>query len=504
MQLELSNISYTYPNAATPAISGVNVVFPEGWTGIIGDNGCGKTTLAHIASHLLAPDEGHVRPRLFSAYCEQDTTRMPSNLFEAASDWSREGRIIRTQLYLEDEWFWRYETLSGGQQKRIQIACALMEQPDVLVMDEPTNDLDSETRTIVKNALHSFTGIGLLISHDRGLLDELVSQCLIFENGKPVLRPGGYAKAVRQAASEHAAALKERETVRKEMKRLSAEAERRSQEAARQKTKRSKRHVDKKDSDARERIGRAIVSGKDGIAGRRSATMTQRLERTSDSLEGMGVTKRYAHEMRANGTTSKAKRVAHVEASLLQAGTFTLRIPELWIGPVDHVVLTGRNGTGKSLLVRQVLDSVPENIQTAFIPQEVGNAERTALLATLKECSSQERGTILTAIARLNSDPERILAGDELSPGEFRKLLLAVQLLQDPSFLVLDEPTNHLDIGSIEALQKMLVTFPGAVLLVTHDAAMAETVATIRWQTINDKGDDKGSDSVSSACLHVW
>lgn len=84
-------------------------------------------------------------------------------------------------------------------------------------------------------------------------------------------------------------------------------------------------------------------------------------------------------------------------------------------------------------------------------------------------------------MARLNSDPDRLLDGDDLSPGELRKLMLAEKLVAEPNFLVLDEPTNHLDIGSIEALQRLLVGFPGAILLVTHDIRLAEAVGQTRW-----------------------
>ena len=260
MQLNLTRINYTYPRAVSPTIDGVSATFPSGWTGIIGDNGCGKSTLARIAARIVVPDSGTVSPTLFSSYCQQDSTQESENLFGLASDWGKEAQRARTLLRIEDDWFWRYDTLSGGQQKRIQIACALYARPDVLVMDEPTNDLDGATRDIVREALASFEGIGILISHDRDLLDGLASQSLMCEDARWTMRPGGYSKACDQAASERASAIKEREKAAREAKRLKAEAQRRSEEAARQKGKRSKHGLSKGDSDARERIGRAIVS----------------------------------------------------------------------------------------------------------------------------------------------------------------------------------------------------------------------------------------------------
>lgn len=484
MQLNLSHVSYTYPGASAPAITDASVTFPPDWTGIIGDNGCGKSTLARIAARLIEPDTGTVNPKLFTAYCQQDSTQAPDNLFDLASDWGQGSQRVRRLLRIDDDWFWRYETLSGGQQKRIQIACALYTCPDVLIMDEPTNDLDAVTRDIVKEALASFGGIGILISHDRNLLDSLVSQSLLCEGSNWIMRPGGYSK---QAASERTSAIRDREKAAREAKRLKAEMQRRSEEASKQKGKRSKRDLDKKDSDAREKIGRAIVSGKDGIAGKLSSTMSKRLVRAEDELSERLVLKRYDHRIGQFGAAARSSHVAHLDASAIRADEFTIKVPELWVSPTDHVVLTGSNGTGKSLVVHRILNSTPESLKVAYVPQKVGPSERRRALALLHEHTQEQRGLILSIVARLNSDPDKLLDGNDLSPGELRKLILAEQLVEDPNFLILDEPTNHLDVGSIEALQKMLTSFPGAILLVTHDRQLADAVAQIEWKTERDE-----------------
>lgn len=295
MQLNLTNISYTYPGAVSPAVRDVGVTFSSGWTAVIGDNGCGKSTLARIATRLIEPDSGTVGSKLFSVYCQQDSSLEPGNLIDFASDWNQEAQRAKALLHIGDDWPWRYDTLSGGQQKRLQIACALYARPDVLVMDEPTNDLDAPTREIVSEALASFDGVGILISHDRELLDGLVDQSLLCDGARWIMRPGGYSKASDQAASERATALRDREKAMREVKRLKAEAQRRSEEAARQKGKRSKRGLDKRDSDGRARIGRAIVSGKDGVAGKLSAAMDERLARAESTLSENSVPKRYDH-----------------------------------------------------------------------------------------------------------------------------------------------------------------------------------------------------------------
>ena len=118
MQLNLLNISYTYEGAASPTLDCVSVTFPQGWTGIIGDNGCGKSTLARVATGLIVPDEGSVAPKLFAAYCPQDTSIVSAELSDLATDWGSEALQIRDALGIEDAWLWDYERLSGGQKKR--------------------------------------------------------------------------------------------------------------------------------------------------------------------------------------------------------------------------------------------------------------------------------------------------------------------------------------------------------------------------------------------------
>lgn len=482
MQLNLNHVSYTYPGAAHFAVHEVTAVFPQGWTGIVGDNGCGKSTLAATACGMLVPDMGAVSPALFAVYCQQDSSVAPTYLEDFACDWGGEAQALRRTLRIEDDWLWRFDSLSGGQQKRVQVACALWQQPDVLVMDEPTNDLDAPTRTLVRDALAVFRGIGLLISHDRELLDELVAQCLMFEGGRFVMRPGSYAQASGQAQLERESMARAREKAQREKKRIAAEAARRRAEADKAQAKRSARGLDKHDSDARAKIGLAIVSGKDGVAAKLSASMDARLAKADAALQNIKTEKRYAGRFCAHGEAATVKTLVHLEAGEMRAGEFVLHVPELWMGPVDHIVLTGNNGCGKSLLVRALMQNVAGGVKVACVPQEVSADERAAALCALDELDQAERGRVLAIVGGLNSDPERLADGHDVSPGELKKLLLAQQLIHDPHLLVLDEPTNHLDMGSVDALAGLLAEFPGAFLLVTHDAQLAVGLDAISWR----------------------
>ena len=114
MQLNLSNISYTYPGAVEPALKDVTATFPQGWTGIVGDNGGGKTTLALVACGLVRPSSGSVSTGLVSRYCAQDATTAPENLEEFAQAYDSLALRLARDLQIIDDWYWRYDTLSGG------------------------------------------------------------------------------------------------------------------------------------------------------------------------------------------------------------------------------------------------------------------------------------------------------------------------------------------------------------------------------------------------------
>lgn len=482
MQITLNDVSYSYPGSTQTVLDGVRAVFSAGWTGIIGNNGCGKSTLARIATGMLVPDSGTVSPRgLVVAYCEQDATTPPDRLEDLACSWEPTAVRLRADLGVDDDWPWRYDTLSSGQQKRLQVAVALWENPDVLVMDEPTNHVDALTRQAILKALAGYRGIGLLISHDRELLDALAGQCLCFEGARVVMRPGGYTQAREQAACDTKTAQRQRRDAKREAARIQAEAARRRNEASKSTAKRSARHLDAKDHDGKGRIKLAVYTGKDGVAGKLSSRMDARLEKVRQALDEAHVDKQYAGDIWMDAEASPRKVLVRMEAGELTQGEHCLRIPDLAVGNTEHIGIAGVNGSGKTTLLTAFMRKAPDDLSTLFIPQEIGSELAARIMASLHEASPGERGRVLSIVAQLNSDSDRILDGDELSPGELRKIMLAQGILRHPVLIAMDEPTNHLDVGSIEALERVLVVYPGALVLVSHDERLLEKTTDIRW-----------------------
>ena len=483
MQLNLSGIRYTYPSATEPALRGVTATFPKGWTGIVGDNGSGKTTLTLVACGSIKPDAGTVVPELVSVYCAQDASDPPANLEDFALSYDSVAVRLFRELAIEEDWPWRYDTLSGGQQKRLQVACALWAGPDVLAMDEPTNHVDIATRHAISDALAKFNGIGLLVSHDRELLDTLCAQCLFVADGSAVMRPGGYSQASVQASIERSSAVHAREKARKEKMRIEREALRRREEASRTAGKRSLKGIDKHDADARYKRRIAVVSGQDGKAGRLSSRMASRLEGADAKLADTRVEKRYDADVWFDAEPSRRKVLLRMEPEVLALGEALLRVPALYVGNTDHIGLVGDNGSGKTTLVKRIVGQLPEGTRALYIPQEPNEEQRRFALDGLRDLPVALRGRVLSVVAQLNSEPERILEGGTISPGEMRKLMLALGILDSPELIVMDEPTNHLDLGSTEALERMLAAYPGALLLVSHDASLIEKATNIIWET---------------------
>lgn len=488
MQLNLFNIKYAYPSAADPALRGVTATLPQGWTGIVGDNGGGKTTLALVACGILRPDAGTVTPSLLSAYCAQDVKEPPGNVTDFALTYDGPAVRLRRELGIEDDWAWRYVTLSGGQQKRLQVACALWAAPDVLALDEPTNHVDASTRRAMFEALSRFGGIGLLVSHDRELLDALCSQCLFVADGAAVMRPGGYSQASSQAALERASTIHARDAARKEKARIEREAQRRREEASRSAGKRSLRGIGTHDTDARRKVRVAVMTGKDGKAGRLSSRMQGRFEEAEAKLAATRIERRYDADVWLDAKPSRRKVLFRTDPCSIPLGDASLSVPALHIGNADHIGLIGDNGSGKTTLVKRIVAGIPAGTKMLYIPQEPDRSQAGEALQAMHRLSTARLGRALSIVAQLNSNPDRMLEGDAVSPGEMRKLMLALGILESPELVIMDEPTNHLDLGSTKALERLLSSYPGALLLVSHDSALLGSTTSITWRMQMAKG----------------
>ncbi|PJM79543.1 ABC transporter ATP-binding protein [Bifidobacterium scaligerum] len=511
--LTMNGITFTYPHAPEPLFENVDVAFPVGWTAVLGDNGIGKSTLMAIARGNALPDAGTVAPdprRMIIGYCPQDTAVAPDNLEDFAVDWSPEAIAIRDDLGVADDWPYRYAQLSGGQQKRLQIACAMAMRPDALILDEPTNHVDAEAREHIIAAMRRYRGIGVAVSHDVKLIDATCVRCVMFERRHVSSRNmtvvttlrGGYSEASQQVALRDGADTARADALQREAGRLAAvKAQRFAKVQQVESRKQHGERIDRRDHDARNRRQLAKMTGLDRGVTRAYSQLDGRLAAVKRQTEEISSpAKRYEGTIWMDIKPAHCREIVRLEPSLIRFGetagddepmpslchaiqtgnririslpengdTATgLMIPAISIGPRDHVAVTGPNGAGKSSLVAALLAHAVD-VPRLTIAQNTTDEDRNDAMNRLFALPAETRAQVLNAYARLDANPDRLLASGRPSPGELRKLLLCLALPSGPQLIVLDEPTNHLDLTSKKALARMLAEYPGALIVVSHD-----------------------------------
>jgi macrolide transport system ATP-binding/permease protein len=484
MVLRLSRLTFRYESAPDPLFEGVTLDLPAGWTGIVGPNGSGKTTLLLLAAGRLGPTAGVVSGPEPALYCEQRTDEHPPGLAHLLASTEGGARRLAGRLALGDDWPARWSSLSHGERKRAQVAVALWHEPALLAIDEPTNHLDARAREMLADALAAYRGIGLLVSHDRELLDRLCARSLFVEPPGAVLRTGGYTQAAAAAAAERRAARERYELARGEADRLLAEAARRRAEAGRADRKRSKRGLAWKDSDGRGRIDAARATGKDGKAGRLLRQMQGRVAQAEQARDTTYARREQRLAFWLPGSRFPGRELLTLPAGDLHLGPVRrLEHPELRLGSAERRAIAGPNGAGKSTLVAALVAAwTRDPARLVYLPQEVPAQEGALLLAQARELPRERLGHLMTVVNDLGSEPERLLATETPTPGETRKLLLALGVVREPWLIVMDEPTNHLDLPTTELLEKALAECPCALLLVSHDRRFVDAVGCATWR----------------------
>jgi ATP-binding cassette, subfamily F, member 3 len=466
---------------------------PRGRIGLIGRNGAGKSTLVKVIADQLDPDGGRVdMPRgsrlgyiaqeapggtatpfetVLAADIERaalleesETSHDPDRLGEiherliaidAHSAPSRAARILVGLGFDEAMQHRELESFSGGWRMRVALASLLFSQPDLLLLDEPSNHLDLEAVLWLEDFLKSYPATILLVSHERDFLNNVVDHILHLERGKLTLYPGGYdaferQRAERQAqlASARAKQQAEREKLQDYIARNSARASTAKQAQSRQKA-------------------------------------LARMQPIAELLDDPSLSFDFPNpdELRPPLITLDLASVGYGETPILQR--LNLRID-----PDDRIALLGRNGNGKTTLARLLAAQLTpmDGAMNASGKMRVGyftqyqveelDGDETPLQHMTSQMRGASPGAVRAQLGRFGFSGDRAMTKvGKLSGGERARLALALITRDAPHMLILDEPTNHLDVDAREALIQALNGYSGTVVVVSHDRHMLEMTA---------------------------
>jgi len=490
--IRFERVSFSFHDAA-PVLTAADVELGAGFTGLVGANGAGKTTLLRLVAGELAPDAGRVsvRPeRARAVLCPQEVGDPGAGVARFAEAWQageRAARRLGGTLGLDPAGLARWATLSPGERKRWQLAAALHAEPDVLLLDEPTNHLDAGGKRELLEALRTFPGAGLVVSHDRAFLEALTVRTLHLEHGGLRLLEQTYGEAREVWEGEARGARERRAAAQEEARRAArklADARRERESAERAK---SGARRDPKDRDARTLGAKTRRDWAEARLARDVSVRRGQAERAREAVPDAPEAAEVGRSVFVGWERPARARVLGLDGEDLVAGGRVLaRDVRVWLGREERVRLCGPNGAGKTTLLTALLrraaeGAVPEE-RILYLPQELPPGAGAALLGEVRALRPQVRGRVLSLVAALGTDPARLLASASPSPGEARKLALALGLGRHAWALALDEPTNHLDLPTVERLEAALAAYPGALLVVTHDEAFAARVTTAAWR----------------------
>jgi len=508
--LRLNDISVSYKG--TYVLDQVSCVVSEGdRIGIIGPNGSGKSTLLKVIIGEITPEKGNLvwskQPRI--GYVpqtfpwEDGSTPLDVIGIGNASQLGRFG--VSRELWERSSSF-----LSGGEKTRVLLAKAFLNYPDVLILDEPTNHVDIAGIQWLETILQRYQGTVLVSSHDRYFLDSVSKKIWLVEGHCLKEYSGNYSSYMRMRKAELAYQEKEHAKWQREVENLVKEVRDRRQWY-------DKAHKDAGQNDYLRRRSKKHA--------KQFKAKERRIENLMEEKPQKPVTKKPI-SVNLEDRSYRTKTILRGEKLSFKYESdspYIFQNADFRVSPGEKIALLGPNGSGKTTLIRLFAGEltptsgtlyVNPNIQIGYLSQMLEGLD--GVCSAAENVSKKTGRTVSDARNILGylgiSGEKQILPLSSLSMGERSRVALACLTFAPYDLLLLDEPTNHLDLIAREGVEEALDSFPGAVIVSTHDRFLANrlsssiwyledrTLETYKgtyqefqtWRLSRDKTDDKG------------
>ncbi|EKF50752.1 ribosomal protection-like ABC-F family protein [Lactococcus garvieae] len=477
LALELKNVKVSFKDQDIVDIEHL-MVYEGEKIGIVGANGQGKSTLLNLISGQLNPDYGKIERHIDFEYLRQIGS-------EAVDDLDYEW-LSRMQVPAQD-----YEHLSGGQQRKFMLSQVLAQYPQGLLLDEPTTHLDKESMEDLAKEVRYYYGTILLVSHDRSFLNATVEKIWEIAEGRVTVYNGNYQDYIEAKEKAALETVRYNEKLAKEkalLERAIATKEAKIAQQADNVAKNLKRAIKPdrysatKSKDSVQKAAQRQVKAMNTRLGKLGSFEKLEEERELKFPLSPSLVLHNKFPIMADGLTVKAGKKV-----LLDRINFQFPLGKV-------IVLSGPNGSGKSSLLRKIITgdkhlTLSPKLKIASYGQlDYDLHSELPLLLYLTEQSDYDESFIRSLLVQLGFNHSQMRTSvNKLSGGQATKVILAQTFIQPSNLLILDEPTNFIDLETIEALEKFIHSYPGTIILTSHDTAFVNKVADVRYEILDQK-----------------
>ncbi|MFC0418398.1 Msr family ABC-F type ribosomal protection protein [Cytobacillus solani] len=468
---EIENVEVTYLDKEILKIDRL-AVHQFDRIGVVGKNGAGKSTLIKLLAGKISPTSGRVNRYIDCGFFEQ--LEAPAKV---EADLSLLGKLAVPK---------HSKQLSGGEQTRLKLAQLFTHYYEALLIDEPTTHLDQEGISFLVEELAYYYGALVLISHDRSVLDKLVTTIWEIEDEKVNVYTGNYSEYMEQKRLERQQQRQAHEQYMREKNRL--------EKAAQEKMKKAEKiaqagSMSKKEANAKP--NKMFMTKSKGTIQKAVQRAAKAIEHRMEKLQEVDVVQEERKIIFRQSETLELHNKFPIMADqfTLQVGNKVLLEEVSFQLPLGkNIAITGRNGSGKSTLLHHIANQTagitisPKAKIGWFRQMSYQFSSDETVLQFLKSRSDYDEGflrSVLHAMHFTGTDiRKRVIS---LSGGEAIRLQLCYLFLGKYNILLLDEPTNFLDVPTIEALEKFIAAYKGTIIFVSHDRAFINNTADIKF-----------------------